>query len=179
MCQKISPYIVLISETKGGYAGCSTGNTAQSIYRAENAIITFAAWMADRTPLCKWTTRHWRFFIDWVNMCARATHIWRDAGAHTHTHIFECLWISQHAHYCLLPGWCRHVPFHTRSQLFLIFSSISQRILVCGSVVAGEPFSNVNNRRGHNMRSSLINASNKVPQLRGRNSERLMCVIIL
>lgn len=26
------------------------------------------------------------FFIDWVNMCARATHIRRDAGAHTHTH---------------------------------------------------------------------------------------------
>lgn len=62
----------------------------------------------------------------------------------TRTH-FQCLWISQHEHYCPLRGWHRHVLCHTWLRLFVIFSPSGQRIFVYRGAVAAEPFPNVNN----------------------------------
>lgn len=122
---------------------CFAENTNCCSYCVEKAIITVVTWMADRAYCVNERCGTEGFPTKYV--CTHTTHIWCKLNAHTH---FECLRISQHAHYCLLPGWCRHVLCRTRSQLFLIFSSTSQRIFICGSRVAGELFSNVNNRRG-------------------------------
>lgn len=78
---------------------------------------------------------------------------WTDERAHKHsimqaecipeqTHTYpEHPWISQHARFLPLAQLVSsHVLFRMQSELFLIFSSASQRIFICRSIIAGEPF---------------------------------------
>lgn len=75
------------------------------------------------------------------HVCALTAYV--ELSARTH---FQCLWISQHAHYSLLPGWHHRDLCHTWLQLFVIFSSCGQRIFICRGAVAAEPFPNVNSQ---------------------------------